>query len=56
MEMRIKKECKHSVVYETRAEGSPVDSVYVKKDFLRGKKNAAGGWPAVIDLEVKVLP
>lgn len=34
MEMKFKKEVKHSVVYETAEEGVPLRSVYVSKDWL----------------------
>lgn len=34
MEMKFKKEVKHSVVYETEEQKAPIRSVYVSKDWL----------------------
>ena len=62
MRMRLKKEVKHSVVYEAlEGEKSPiVRSVYVSKEGMEklswGLNSAAlpGAWPREIDLEVKL--
>ena len=55
MKMLLKKEVKHSVVYETQDEAAAVKSVYVMKDWLR--TDAAGivindGWPKQIELTI----
>ena len=34
MELKFKKEVKHSVVYETEEQQVPIRSVYVSKDWL----------------------
>ena len=55
--MTLKKEVKHSVVYETEEKGAPVKSVYVMKDWLLtwgGKASMA--FPQTIELEVRVKP
>lgn len=50
MKMTFKKECKHSVVYETQDEKAAVKSVYVQKDWLTSP------WPKEIYLVVEVEP
>lgn len=58
MKMQLKKETKHTCVYQVNEmELHPdqvvaVDTVYVSKAFLR-QHLVNGGWPAAISLEVK---
>lgn len=55
MKMLLKKEVKHSVVYETLDEKAAVRSVYVMKNWLRAGGAGAlqlGGWPKQIELTV----
>jgi len=54
MNMQMKKETKHTVVYETADESAPVSSVYVSKIWLSSSKLPNGTWPPAIELEVKV--
>lgn len=57
--MKFKKETKHTVVYESIAEGlealqQPVESVYVQKAWLANGNLRDGAFPKLIELEVKV--
>jgi len=56
MKLILKKEVKHSVVYETSDEGAPCKSVYVMKEWLlaNGAQDVIHAWPKSIELEVKV--
>ena len=53
MLMKLKKEVKHSVVYETADEDAPCKSVYLSKEWL---KHTLGSntIPLTITLEVKL--
>ena len=55
--MTFKKECKHSVVYETLSEKGPevaVRSVYVDKVWFMTQKLSGNTWPREIELEVRL--
>lgn len=55
MKMKLKKETKHTVVYEVVADEfdcPEVETVYVSKNYLRQHKTEAGGWPKEIILTV----
>ena len=55
MRMQLKKEVKHSVVYESKDDMAPRTSVYVMKRFLLSLGLPTGsGWPEEIELEVKL--
>ena len=54
MKMSLKKEVKHSVVYETGEEGAAVRSVYVAKKWIGLYQKTNGIWPPAIELEIKV--
>lgn len=54
MKMTLKKETKHTCVYETDSETAVVASVYVSKSWLRQQQAGVPGWPGMIELEVKV--
>ena len=55
--MTLKKEVKHSVVYETEEKGAPVKSVYVMKDWFWAQGGGIGmAFPQTIELEVRVKP
>lgn len=53
MKMTLKKETKHTCVYETDDFAAAVASVYVSKIWLSDKRKN-GAWPSEIELEVKV--
>ena len=51
--MKLKKEVKHSVVYETADEDAPCKSVYVSREWLK-HTTGSGAIPQAIELEVRV--
>lgn len=56
MKMQFKKEVVNSVVYETKDEAAPTQSIYVRKAFLREQRVGFGAdWPKEIEVEVKVV-
>lgn len=58
MKMTMKKETKHTVVYETDEMEAAVSSVYVSKVWLARQQAGGGkvmGWPESIALTLEVL-
>lgn len=58
MNMKLKKETKHTCVYETDALDASVSAVYVNKIWLATQPRESVNtqrWPQEIELEVKVL-
>ena len=54
MKMTLKKEVKHSVVYETLDDQAPIKSVYVMKAWFWAQGIVGGAFPKTIEVEVKL--
>lgn len=53
MKLKLKKEVKHSIVYETEDDKAPVRSVYVSRTWLMLNSTAQKFPPQEIEMEVK---
>lgn len=54
MILTLKKEVKHSVVYESDEDEAPVRSVYIMKAWFWKQGIVGGAFPKTVEMEIKV--